>query len=304
MAADSLLTRLLDGTATACYSLNHNTPTRRLLAALVLLSISGLLFIRPDALEQQLIAEVTISELSSAKAGSFVRVSGFLVTADAYRTRYQLREAHFTEQGYAPLISEDKSQVVWVRGANLSGDETISAEHVSLVGQVVLGQGDQQPALYLRVGWPTEVLLAQGVAWLSRVLLAALLSLAGLAWLAARLDYALPLPWPVGHTRDAPTLLWFGSLGRPFSEYVVRGRPVQLALLPHEARFESPNGWAVTVRRLRRAHLFEAATRYGGLPAMRLHFEDERGLPRRGVLATNSHEARQTLLQALSLIRR
>jgi hypothetical protein len=68
-----------------------------------------------------------------------------------------------------------------VRGANLSGDETISAEHVSLVGQVVLGQSDQQPALYLRVGSPIEVLLAQGVAWLSRALLAVLLSLAGLA---------------------------------------------------------------------------------------------------------------------------
>jgi hypothetical protein len=206
--------------AAACYSLNHNTPIRRLLAALVLLSISGLLFICPDALEQQLIAEVTISELSSVKAGSFVRVSGFLVTADAYRARYQLGDAHFIEQGYAPLISEDESQVVWVRGANLSGDETISADYVSLVGQVVLGQSDQQPALYLRVGLPIEVLLTRGLAWLSRVLLAILLSLAGMAWSAARLDYALPLPWPVGHTQDAPTLLWFGSLGRPFSEYV------------------------------------------------------------------------------------
>jgi hypothetical protein len=294
---------LLDGIAAACYTLQNNRPVQRLFVALSLLSVALFFFARPEQLEQQIVSNVSIGEITSAYDGRFVRVGGFMVTPDAYRARYRLGGSELLDKGYTPLISVDETQVIWVAGAEPVGDRAVSAYFVTLVAQVVRTQGDQQPALYLRVGLPLSVLLMRGLAWLSRVMLVMLLVLAVALWLVRRLDYALPLPWPAGQTPAAPPLLWFGSLGRPFSECVVRSRPVQLFLRPYEARFESANGWGVSVRRLQRAHLFQAATRYGGLPAMRLHFEDERGLRRRGVLIANSVEARQALLQALSLIR-
>jgi len=304
VAGGSLLPCSLDGIAAACYVLQHSRPARRLLIALALLAIALLFFARPEQLEQQIVSNVSIGEITTAYDGRFVRVGGFVVTPDAYRTRYRLGGSELLDKGYMPLIAVDETQVIWVAGTEPIEDRAVSAYFVTLVAQVVRNQGDQQPALYLRVGRPPSVLLMRTLAWLSRVLLATLLVLAAALWLARRLDYALPLPWPASQTPTAPPLLWFGSLGRPFSECIVRSRPVQLSLRPYEARFESASGWGVSVRRLRRAHLFQAATRYGGLPAMRLHFEDERGLQRRGVLATNSNEARQAILQALSLIRR
>ena len=300
MAGGSALPRLLDGAAAACYALQHRCLVRRLLIALAVLSIGLLIFARPDELERQSIPNVALHELSAADAGSFVRVSGVLIAPDDYRAQHQLDGAELLDRGYLPLISVDGTRVVWVMSDNA---EDLFGNYTTLTAQVVLGQSEQQPAWYLQVGSPPNVTLARWLDQSGRAMLAILIVVGGALWLTRRLDYAIPMPWPAGRSSDAPSLLWFGGLGRLYGDHVVRSRPVWLSLLPHEARFESPDGWIVTVRRLRRAHLFDVATRYGSLPALRLHFDDERGLRRRGVLAADSTDARRALIQMLSVIR-
>jgi hypothetical protein len=59
----------------------------------------------------------------------------------------------------------------------------------------------------------------------------------------------------------------------------------------------------VQVRRVKTVQLFDVATPYGGMPAARLRFEDERGLQRSGVIATNSSASRDAVLRVLTLIR-
>jgi hypothetical protein len=161
--------------------------------------------------------------------------------------------------------------------------------------------------MFLQVGYPPNVVLANILARLGVVILMVLVFVALLAWLVERLDYAMPLPWGKSRqAQNAPALLWFGELGRQFNETYVRSQPATFNATPHEARFESarPRGlWSVSVRRLKSVQLFDVATPYGGLPAARLRFEDERGLQRRGVIATNSAASRDAVLQVLSLIR-
>jgi hypothetical protein len=45
------------------------------------------------------------------------------------------------------------------------------------------------------------------------------------------------------------------------------------------------------------------ASKYGALPAARLRFEDERGLLRHAVIAANTAQSRDAVLEVLSLIR-
>jgi hypothetical protein len=54
---------------------------------------------------------------------------------------------------------------------------------------------------------------------------------------------------------------------------------------------------------VRDAQLFDLATRFGPMPAVRLRFVDERGLYRRGVIAVNSLAARDAVIEMLTLIR-
>jgi len=250
------------------------------------------------------VRDVAIADISIASANTYVRVSGLLDTAGAYRTSYNLGGFELYGSRYVPLVVPGTPDAIWVADENLPVHD--STAYVTLVAQVMMGQGAQQPPLYLRVGYPPNVVLANFLSRLGSVALFALILAAVVVWLVERLDYAIPLPW---HTRPAsnpPALLWFGELGRQFNDLVLRSCPVRFSATPHEARFESAQPaypWSVCVRRLKSVQLFDVATSYGGMPAARLHFEDERGLQRHGVIAAASAESRDAILQVLSLIR-
>ena len=100
--------------------------------------------------------------------------------------------------------------------------------------------------------------------------------------------------------------MWFGDLGKEYGEVVVREMPCDFAATVHEVRFDSQTPklpWRVCVRRLRSAQTTSLATRFGPMPAARIHFEDERGLSRRAVFAANSITNRDQVLQVMCLIR-
>jgi hypothetical protein len=295
---------VLDGFAAACYRLRRSALARWIFILLVVLSLGFTLFARPAQVESQTVRDVAIGDISIASVNTYVRVSGLLDTAGAYRTSYNLGGFELYGSRYVPLVAPGTPDAIWVADENLPTRD--SATYVTLVAQVVMGQGAQQPPLYLQVGYPPNVVLVNFLSRLGSISLFALILAAVVAWLVERLDYAIPLPWNTRPASNPPALLWFGELGRQFDDLVLRSCPARFHATPHEARFESAEPgypWSVAVRRLKWVELFDVATSYGSMPAARLYFEDERGLQRHGVIAVGSAESRDAILQVLSLIR-
>lgn len=267
-------------------------------------ALGMMLFSRPGAAENQAVRDADLGSITIASVDTYVRVTGILDTAGAYRTQYRLGDINLYGGRYIPLVNTRSFDAIYVVDEDLPPHTP--GMTVTLVGQVVMGTG-AQPPLFLQAGYPPNVVLANFLARLGGVMLVGLLTIALLAWVVERLDYALPLPWggarPAG---AAPPLLWFGALGRQFDETYLRSEPTAFNATPHEARFEGAQAggsWSVSVRRLKSVQLFDVATPYGGLPAARLRFEDERGLQRHGVIASSSSASRDAVVKVLSLIR-
>jgi hypothetical protein len=304
VAGGSAFSRFLDAFAAACYRVRRSALARWAFIGLAVISLGLALFSRPGAVENQAIRDSAVGEISISSLRTYVRVIGVLNPSGAYRTQYALGNINLYGSRFVPFVSPNSLDVVYVIDENLpnaAADATIT-----LVAQVVEGVG-QQPPLYLQIGYPPNVVLANVLARLGMLLLLALMVIALVAWLVERFDYAVPLPWSAPqNVANAPALLWFGELGRQFNDTYIRSQPAQFNATPHEARFEAvePRGlWSVSVRRVKWVQLFDVATPYGGMPAARLHFEDERGLQRRGVIAANSSQSRDAVLRVLSLIR-
>lgn len=267
-------------------------------------ALAATLFARPAQIENQTIRDASIGEISISSQNTYVRVTGMLDTTGAYRTQYKLGDVNLYGSRFVPFYEPGMFDAIYVIDENLpSRDPT---RQVTIVAQVLLGTG-AQPPIYLQVGYPPNVVLANVLARIGTVLLVIVVTLALMAWAIERMDYAIPLPWSAKGTPDvSPALLWFGELGRQYNETVLRSQPAEFNATPHEARIDSayPKGqWSVAIRRLISAQLFEVATPYGSLPAARLRFEDERGLQRRGVIAAQSIQTRDAVLQVLGLIR-
>jgi hypothetical protein len=294
----------LDAFAGACYRLRRSALLRWVFLALGVIALGLLLFSRPGAVENQSVREAELGSISLSSQDSYVRVRGVIDTAGAYRTQYRLGDISLYGGRYLPLVDTESFDMIFVADDGLP--PYTPGMTVTLVGQVVLGTG-AQPPYYLQSGYPPNVVLANLLARLGAVMLVALVTAALLALAVEQLDYALPLPWGrPRQTQDAPALLWSGGLGRQFGETYLRNLPAKFNATPHEARFESAQpevAWTVSVRRLKSVQLFDVATRYGGLPAARLRFEDERGLQRHGVIASNSASSRDAVVKVLSLIR-
>ena len=269
------------------------------------MSLGTTLFARPTQVENQTIRDATVSDISISSANTYVRVSGLLDTTGAYRTSYNLGDISLYGSRFVPLVVPGSTGAIAVIDENLPTHD--ASTPVTLVAQVLLGSGSAQPPLYLQVGYPPNVVLANVLARVGTTALLLVLTLMLIAWAVERMDYAIPLPWPVDLTAGpSPALLWYGELGRQYNDTVLRSQPAEFNATPHEARIDSsePKGlWSVNIRRLKSAQLFEVATLYGSLPAARLRFEDERGLQRKGVVAMHSLEARDAVLRVLSLIR-
>ncbi len=299
-----MLTRILDAFSAACYQLRRSVLARWAFIALAVLAVGLSLFSRPGQIENQTVRDASISSITISSIDSYVRVTGVLDPAGAYRTRYNLGGIELYGSRYVPLASLDMAEAIFVADENLP--RSTPGQPVTFVAQVVAGTG-AQPPMYLQVGYPPNVVLANALSRIGSLLLAVILLLAFIVWLVERFDYALPLPWQVkAAPASAPALMWYGDLGRQYNDTVLRSAPAEFVATPHEARFESvqPKGlWQVSVKRLKTVQLFDLASRYGALPAARLRFEDERGLLRHAVIATNTPTSRDAVLKVLSLIR-
>jgi len=304
----TISTHWVDRFARLCYWLHETRRARLLLWVLSLFGVAALLLARPGRIENALIRDYKPSDISLSTQGTWVRVAGRLLPEKSYQTRYELGNLELRGSRFIPLSSPGLSDPLYILDKDVPGYRV--GDTISLVGQVMLGEGEQPP-IYLEVGLPPNVVLANFIAQVGVVALIVSIVFSALAWLVRFSNYALPVPLAEtgaagAALAKAPRFLWYGDLGKEYGDVVVREVPCDFAATVHEARFicEHPRElWKVSVRHLRSAQLLNLATQYGGLPAARILFEDERGLTRHAVFATNSTGNRDHALRVMSLIR-
>ncbi len=301
-----MLTRSFETFAAASYQYQRSLQLRVAFGVLMALAMGALFFARPRQIEAGIVRSIAIGDLGTQPDGQYVKVSGMLNPDPTFQRYFRLATAYGSGySGFVPLADPGASKVIQVEidGLGAYGDNQASV----LVGHVE--RGADGPPIYLVVGEPPRLRLARLLSDASAAVLLIGSVLTLLAVALRRAQYTLPALWDApGHHAgaEAPALLWYGDLGRGFDDAMVRAEPARFVANIHEGRFESSHGaglWSVSIRRLRRAHLFDVATRFGALPAMRMYFEDERGLTRVAVLAVNTAAARGALIELLGLIR-
>lgn len=297
---------MFDTTANACYLFRNSAVARAVFIMLMLAAVGTAVFARPKQLENLTVKNYALRDISVSTADQYVRVSGMFKPDEAYK-RY-LRLNSIFGQGFGSkfiaLADPSSGATIWVLDENLPELEQNAA--ATFVGRIELGAGELPP-IYLAVGDPPNVRLANFLARVGIGVMGAGVAFLALLVVVHRAQYALPALWQrAPAVNDAPPLLWFGELGRQYDDVVLRCAPANFVAGIHEGKIESarvPGQWSVSVRRLRKAVMFDLATAQGPLPAVRLRFEDERGLWRTGVIATNSTAARDALMTMLGLIR-
>jgi hypothetical protein len=245
-----------------------------------------------------------LRDITTTSVGRYVRVTGSLAPEAAYQTQFTVLGIRLQGGRFIPMLGEGAYDPLFVLDQDLPPLPEGGAP-LTLIGRIVPGTG-QQPTYYLQVGDPPDVALMNSLARLGLVALVGLVATLSLIWYVRRSDYALGLPFgSPAPAPGTPPLLWFGGMGRPYGDVSLRQEPATFVATRAEAVFGSakqPGAWMVTCRRLLSADTTVVATRYGALPAARIEFEDERGLRRRAVLATNNLPARDALIEALRFV--
>ncbi len=235
----------------------------------------------------------------TASMDRYFDVQGRLMPEGRYQTARNIGPLQLTGSRYIPIEVAGRDEPIFVLDENIP---TPNADgQVSFVGQLIAA-GDPAINYFLEVGRPTDVPLINRIARVA--LIVACLLVLGLlvGWLVRRANYALAAGGTATAASGAPEWMWFGSLGARFQNAYVRQGGVRLNATAQNLTFESTQNepWAVVVHRAQAATPLSIATRYGPLPAIRMVFEDERGLIRKGVVTASTAQARDNLLQRLS----
>ncbi len=300
----TLLVRLLNALAQGVYVLQHSRAVRLALAAIVALAVVVMALARPAQNEDTTVYPMLLRDITTTSVGRYVRVTGSLAPEAAYQTQFTVLGIRLQGGRFIPMLGEGAYDPLFVLDEGLPPLPEGGAP-VTLIGRIVPGTG-QQPTYYLQPGDPPDIALMNSLARLGLVALVCIVAAFSLIWYVRRSDYAPGLPFASpAPAPGAPPLLWFGGIGRPYGDVSLRQEPATFLATRAEALFGSarqPGAWTVTLRRLLSADTAVVATRYGALPAARIEFEDERGLRRRAVLATNSLPARDALIEALRFV--
>ncbi|NJM40600.1 MAG: hypothetical protein HC853_07435 [Anaerolineae bacterium] len=180
---------------------------------------------------------------------------------------------------------------------------------VSFVGRLSTAN-DPVVNYFLEVDSPTNVPLINRLANIGMGVGLLTLLVLGMGALVSRQDYALSTNaagaatarWDSPSAQSSKSMWWFGNLGARYQNAAARQSPVQINTAAHDFTLESlgKDPWTITIKRASQTQPAHIATSSGPLPALRLHFEDERGLLRQGVLVMGDEGARQEILRRLS----
>jgi len=294
--------RLIDLFARLCYAINDSRRAKTLLILLFVVSLFAPVLARSERLANNTIRDVKSSDITISSIGSWVRVNGRVAPARTYQNSADIGPIKLRSAYYVPVQTDGSRDALYV----LMDTPPATSGVFTVSGQIMMGTGQDQPSLYMDLGDPPNVVLANWIARIGTVLMVALAALGAIVYLVHRSDYAIAAPITgVSRAVRAPRFTWYGDLGRQYGDVTVRDMSCDFIATVHEARFvcnQPKDLWNVSIRRLRAAQLGKVITPYGLLPSARISFEDERGLIRRATLVANAQPDLDTVLRVMSVV--
>ena len=267
----------------------HRSKIFTAVCALVLAtSVALLAAARPKGQEDLQVYELNDKISLSASIDHYFNVRGKLMPAGRYQSEARSGSIRLAASKYVPIQLDTRTEPIFVLDDNIPAPKADS--FVSFVGRLNTAS-DPVVSYFLEVDSPTNVPLINRLASAGMLVAALTLLVLGVGYLVSRNDYALSTNHNMGaanaatHLSTSPTL-WFGNLGARYQNAMTNQAPVQLNPTARDLTFESTGTepWAIVIKRITQTQPTHIATRYGALPAVRLSFEDERGLLRKGVL--------------------
>lgn len=302
----TLFVRSLEWLADLCYMAGRSRWVKTGLFVGCMVAFGTFIWARAELNTDFTIKPIPAPFTRSDLLNRYVQATGNLLSDGAYDIRVPLLGIFWRNVRFVPMSIPDTGQSLLVLDEGLPQ----SPDHVTpvtLVGKVLIGQ-DEYPDYYLKVMNPPNPALFDSLIWVCLIFIAGTLLGVVINSQVRGADYVISVPFDkAGIASEVlkasqPFALWFGSLGAGYGDVVLRQIPITLRAIPAEARLvpvRYPDTWAIMVRQLRTVHKTVVATSYGALPAMRIEFEDERGLVRKGVVAANSPA---TLAQVLDVL--
>jgi hypothetical protein len=312
------LVRGLDTVARLCYFAGRNRTFRSGLFAACVVFFGALVWARTARSEDYTVYPLPPAAIRATLINRYVQASGHLLSDGAYEVKSTagIGGLFWQTLRFIPLSLTGSTKPLSVLDENLPAN-AFNPAGVTLVGKLQEGQ-PQQPDYFLRVMDPPSMMVYDLVTLAGMLLYALVIVGVVLNSLVRRVDYAITLPLGLGAVRThdkaakseaaagpQPFLLWFGSLGPGYGDVVLRQIPVTIRAIPAEAKLSPanhPDLWTVSIRRPRLVQLTTIATSYGALPAVRMEFEDERGITRNGVVAANQRSLITSMLDVLRFV--
>ena len=278
----------------------HRSRLFAVLVVLVFLACIGIIAsAQPEAGLDLKVYDLTDRTSITASMDRYFEVEGRLIPEARYQTKRNIGFIQLSGGTYVPIEPVGRDDRIFILDENIPAPDANG--NVKFIGQLVTA-GDPAVSYYFEVGRPTDVPLINRVARIGLIIAAITFALLLIGWLIRRSSYALSAGNATDHVPAAtPEWMWFGSLGARFQNAYLRQAPARLNTSPQQISFESSGSepWSVVVRRAEQAVPQSVATAYGSLPAIRLRFEDERGLVRQGVAVASNAAARDALLSRL-----
>lgn len=297
------LIRLLEWVARLCFALYESRRAKVLLTMLFVVAIFSPVLARPDRIANDTVREARTSDISISSAGSWLRVSGRVIPSQTFQNKADLGWIQLRSNYYVAIQSDGTTDTLFVL---MDAPPTTGTAPFTTTGQIMLGRGSEQPALFLEPGMPPNVVLANLIARLGSGLIAVLLGLVALMLFVQRSDFAINSPIEAPErVLGAPRFSWYGDLGRQYGDVTVRNMACTFNATVHEARFDCAypkDLWNVYIRRLRSAQVGSVVTQYGPMPSARITFEDERGLGRRATVVANTRADLDVVLKVMSIV--
>ncbi|GEM_PF-2042415 len=310
----NLFVRGLSGLSKLSYVVGYSRLAKAGVLAILAIAIASVVVNRSARSEDLTIYPLPAAHLRATVADRYVRTTGSILINGAYQVQTKLIGVIESSLRFIPFLPTDSPEPVILLDENLpvAGDDKTP---VTLVGKFLRGD-DALPDYYLKVSDPPSLAPYDMLGWVSVILLGLALVGGVITWLVRRVDYAIPIPFTAvanAEMQEAgakklgipPLLFWFGSLGAAYGDVVLREVPVSFRAIPAEAKLapaRERDVWSVTIHRARVVTLTTIATSFGALPAIRLEFEDERGITRDGLIAGNSRNVVDSILNVLRFV--
>jgi len=303
----TMLSRVLEFICAVIYASGRSSIARWVIFGVCVIAFSSLVPLHQKRTEDTTIREMPAVYIRATMVNRYVRTTGKLINTGAYEVPVTADGLFWHTLRFVPFLTPNTREPLFIQGENLPAPDANG--DTTLVGKMIIGE-DELPAYYLQVMEPSNKLIYDALFWLCIATLVLVLLGNYCSWLVRKANYVLGIPWGLADNKlsridSGHFLLWFGGLGAGYGDVILRQVPVLFRAIPSEGRISpqaNPDSWSVTMHRLLKLQRTTVATRYGPLVAVRIEFEDERGITRNGVIAASHTKLLQSMLDVMQYI--